>query len=138
VSRPAFRLGGEGLEAHATLIRDGIEKGKMEPVLSGSNLPSFPVQNANGKYRLVQDFRMLNLVTDRDAHPLPTIMHILHCQWKCEICSKLYLDDGFHQMPLKGEHRHFKCTITSKGVFQWTVLVMGCRGTIPTNDGMGS
>jgi len=77
------------LEAQTTLLREGIEKGNMEPGLSGLNLPSFPVQKANGKYRLVQDFRMLNLVTDRDAHPLPKITDILHRQGKFEILSKL-------------------------------------------------
>jgi len=46
---------------------------------------------------------------------------------KIKIWSKLDLVDGFHQIPLKGDHRHFTCTPTPKGVFQWTVLVMGLR-----------
>jgi len=115
------------LEAQTSIIREGIEKGNMEPGLSGWNLPSFPVQKANGKYRLVQDFRMLNLVTDRDAHPLPRIMDILHLQGKFKIWSKLDLVDGFHEMPFKGEHRNFTCTTTPKGVFEWTNLVMGLK-----------
>jgi len=40
---------------------------------------------ANRKYRLVQDFRMLNLVTDCDVHPLPRIIDILHRQGKFKI-----------------------------------------------------
>jgi len=60
VSRPAFRFGIKRLEAHTTLLREGIGKEQMEPGLGGWNLPSFPVQKANAKYRLVQDFRMLN------------------------------------------------------------------------------
>jgi len=47
-TRPAFRLGCERLEPHTTLIGDGNEKEKMEPGLSGWNLPSFPVHKANG------------------------------------------------------------------------------------------
>jgi len=68
---------------------------------------------------------MLNLVTDRDAHPFLRIFDILHSQGKFENLSKLHLVDGFHQMPLKAAHRHFTCTTTPKGVFQWTVLVIG-------------
>jgi len=87
----------------------GIEEGKMEPGLSGWKLPSFPVQKAIGKYRLVKDFRMLNLVTDRNAHPFSRIIDILHPQGKFQIWSKRDLVDCFHQLPLKGEHRHFTC-----------------------------
>jgi len=70
---------------------------------------------------------MFNLVIDRDAHPLPRIIDIFHRQGKCEIRSKLDLVDGFHQMPLKKEHRHFTCTTTPKVGFQWTVLIMGLK-----------
>ena len=59
------------------------------------------MQKANGKYRLVQDFRPLNAVTEKDAHPLPRIIDILHRQGKHKIWSKLDLVDGYHQVPLK-------------------------------------
>jgi len=83
---------------------------------------------------------MLNLVTDRDAHPLPRIIDILHRQGEFEIWFKLDLVEGFHQIPLQGEHRDFRCITSGKGVFQLTVLVMGLKNageTIPTNDGLG-
>jgi len=70
---------------------------------------------------------MLNLVTDRDTHPLPRTIDILHRQGKFKIWSKLDLVDGFREMPLQREHRHFTCITTPKGVFQWTVLVMGIK-----------
>ena len=77
IGRPAYRLGGERLEAHNKLITDCLEKGKMSLGIGGWNLPSFPVQKANGKFRLVQDFRLLNAHTEKDAHPLPRIIDIL-------------------------------------------------------------
>jgi len=103
VSRPAFRFGGEKLGTHTALIRECIEKGNMEPTLSWWNLPSFPVQKAKGKYRLMQDFRLLSLVTDSDGHPFPRIIDILHSQGHFKICSKLDLVEGLHQMPLKAK-----------------------------------
>jgi hypothetical protein len=123
----AYRLGGERLHAHKALIKDCLDKGKMVPGVGCWNLPSFPVQKANGKYRLVQDFRLLNQETSKDAHPLPRIIDILHRQGKCKIWSKLDLADGYHQMPLKEEHRHFTCSTTPFGVLEWKVLVMGLK-----------
>ena len=37
------------------------------------------------------------------------------------------LVDGYHQMPLKVDHRHFTANSTSRGVLQWKVLVMGLK-----------
>ena len=127
IGRPAYRLGGERLEAHNKLITDCLEKGKMALGIGGWNLPSFPVQKANGKFRLVQDFRLLNAHTEKDAHPLPRIIDILHQQGQFKIWSKLDLVDGYHQMPLKKEHQHFTCTTTPRGVMKWKVLVMGLK-----------
>jgi len=70
---------------------------------------------------------MLNLVTDRDAHPFPRMALILHRQGKFIIRAKLDLANGFHQRPLKTEQFHFTCTTTIKGVFQWIILVMGLK-----------
>ena len=72
-------------EAHANLIKDYLEKKKMVPGVSGWNLPSFPVAKPNGKFRLVQDFGLLNEVTRKDAHPFPRIVDIVHRQGKNKI-----------------------------------------------------
>ena len=40
------------------------------------------------------------------------------------------MKDGYHQVPLKKEHRHLTCMATPWGVRQWKVLVMGLK-----NDG---
>ncbi len=39
----------------------------------------------------------------------------------------LDLKDGYHQMPLKVEHRPYTCMSTPRGSFQWNVLVMGLK-----------
>ena len=37
------------------------------------------------------------------------------------------LKSGYHQMPLKPEHRHLTCMSTPRGTKQWKVLVMGLK-----------
>ena len=37
------------------------------------------------------------------------------------------MKDGYHQVPLKKEHRHLTCMSTPRGTMQWKVLVMGLK-----------
>ena len=39
----------------------------------------------------------------------------------------LDMKEGYHQVPLKPEHRHITCMSTPKGVMQLTVMVMGLK-----------
>ena len=101
---------------------------KLQPSTGAWNLPTFPVaKKTPGIYRLVQDFRALNDATIKDGHPLPRIVDTLHLQGKNKIWSKLDLVDGFHEMPLKEEHRPLTCMSTPRGTMRWNVLVLGMK-----------
>ena len=41
--------------------------------------------------------------------------------------SVLDMKDGYHQVPLKKEHRPITCMSTPRGNLQWKVLVMGLK-----------
>ena len=77
-----------------------------------------------GDYRLVVDYRALNDATVADAHPLPRIEDILQRQGKFQIWTVLDLKDGFHQIPIRDDCKHFTCMSTPVGVYQWKVLPM--------------
>ena len=110
------------------LTDDTIKTEKIEPGVSPWNSPSFPVPKKKpGEYRLVEDFRRLNDATVDDAHPLPRIEDILQRQGVFKIWSVLDLKDGYHQMPLKPEHRYPTAMSTPQGTYQWKVLVMGLK-----------
>ena len=105
-----------------------IADGKLEDGVSAWNSPSFPVTTKTpGKWRLVIDFRLLNDATIADAHPLPLIEDILNKQGKNCIWTVLDMKDGYHQVPLKPEHRHLTCMSTPRGIKQWKVLAMGLK-----------
>ena len=115
-------------DALAELVAQAQEMGKMEPGKGPWNLPVFPVPKKNpGEFRLVQDLRALNEATLKDGHPLPRIGDMVQRQAKNRVWSTLDLVDGFHQMPLKKEHRYTTCMSTPQGTMQWTVLVMGLK-----------
>ena len=73
------------------------------------------------------DYRAVNDATINDGHPLPRIEDILQRQGKYKLWSVLDMKDGYHQVPLKKEHRHITCMTTPLGSLQWTVLVMGLK-----------
>ena len=128
VSIAPYPMKGERREALSKLVEDCIREGKMEPGKSAWNLPVFPVPKKKpGEFRIVQDLRALNDATVKDGHPLPRIGDMIQRQAKNKIWCALDLKDGFHQMPMKKEHRHFTCMSTPHGVMQWTVLVMGLK-----------
>lgn len=128
VSQPPFQLTGERRQALAELVEKAREMGKLESGKGPWNTPAFPVtKKVPGTYRLVQDLRPQNEATLKDGHPLPRIGDILQRQGKARIWTTLDLVDGFHQMPLKKEHRYITCMSTPHGTQQWTVQVMGLK-----------
>ena len=128
VKQRMFHIQGERREAWERLTDEIIRDGKIEPGVSPWSSPSFPVPKKKpGEYRLVEDFRRLNDNTVDDAHPLPRIDDILQKQGNYKIWSVLDLKDGYHQMPMKVEHRPYTCMSTPRGSFQWKVLVMGLK-----------
>ena len=110
------------------LIGEALDHHKMEPGQGPWNTPIFPVPKKEpGSYRVVQDYRPQNLETIKDGHTLPRINEILHGQRKCMVWTTLDLVDGFHQTPLKKEHRNITCTITPRGTLKLTLQVMGLK-----------
>ena len=127
VSMPPFRLN-ERREVLRELVEKARAAGKLEDGQGPWNTPAFPVpKKETGKFRLVQDLRPQNAATIKDGHPLPRIGDMLQRQGKCRVWTTLDMVDGFHQMPMRPEHRHITCMSTPQGTQQWTVLVMGLK-----------
>ena len=130
VSIPPFRIGAnsEKGRALADLVAKCEEAGKLEDGQGPWNTPAFPVpKKVPGQYRLVQDLRPQNEATIKDGHPLPRIGDIVQKQGKHRVWTTLDLVDGFHQMPMRKEHRYITCMSTPNGTKQWKVLVMGLK-----------
>jgi hypothetical protein len=128
VKQRPFHLVGERREALAKLVEEFERDGKLEPGKSAWCSPAFPVpKKTPGQYRMVVDYRAVNDATITDAHPLPRIEDILIRQGGNKMWSVLDMKDGYHQIPLKPEHRHITCMATPRGVMQWKVLVMGLK-----------
>ena len=128
VKQRPYQMTGERRVAWMKLTDLLIEDGKLEPGSGPWLSPSFPVPKKKpGTWRLVVDFRRLNEATVVDSHPLPRIGDILQRQGQFKIWSVLDMKDGYHQVPLKKEHRNLTCMATPRGTMRWRVLVMGLK-----------
>ena len=77
------------------------------------------------KWRLVVDFRRLNVVTVEDSYPLPLISDILGALGKARYYTTVDLASGFHQVPLREEDRQKTAFSTPGGHFEFCNMPMG-------------
>ena len=73
------------------------------------------VKNIDGTLRFCIDFRKLNDVTVKDAHPLPRIDGTLEALKGAKIFLTLDFKSGYWQVPIKEEHKSKTAFITSAG-----------------------
>src|SRR3979411_2221457 len=64
--------------AKEQLIRSLVEMKAIEPCYGEWSTAIFVVPKRDGTYRLVQDFRPLDTITQRDIHPSPVINELLY------------------------------------------------------------
>ena len=58
--------------------------------------PEVIVKKGDGTYRFYSDFRKVNLISKKDAYPLPNMSTILDQLRQASILSKIYLRQDYH------------------------------------------
>jgi hypothetical protein len=130
--RPGVKLSPADAETCRTILLDLLQKGYIRPSSSpfGAPILIVPKPGQPGKMRMVVDYRALNLLTESDRYPLPTIDALMQQMAGARIFSTLDLLNGFWQMPLLEEHKERTAmTTTLFGSFEWNVLPMGLKNS---------
>ena len=123
-----YQLQGQRAEAMKKLLMEFIEHGWIEPSDSEWASPAFIVsKKEKGEWRLVVNYRGLNVQTEHDSYSLPLIDSILQKQQKKRIFTVLDLKHGYHQMPLREDSRPCTAMSTPLGRMQWKVVPMGAK-----------
>ena len=86
-------------------LKEMLEQGIVRPSSSPWASPVVMVKKKDGTLRFCIDFRKLNAVTIKDAHPLPRIDDTLETLKGAKYFSTLDLKSGYWQVPIKEEHR---------------------------------
>ena len=105
-------------------VRAEVDELQKMGVIRMSNSPwAAPIvcaRRANGKLRLVIDYRGLNKISSpATLHPIPVIDNLLDRLGTANFFSVLDAKAGYHQMPLKREDSEATAFVVPWGQYEW-------------------
>ena len=107
-------------------LKEMLEQEIVRPSCSPWAFPVVMVKKKDGTLRLWIDFRKLNDVTVKDAHPLPCTDDTLEALKGAKIFSTLDLKSRYWQVPIREEHKSKTAFRTSSGqLFEFKRLPFG-------------
>ncbi|KAF1314306.1 Retroelement pol polyprotein, partial [Globisporangium splendens] len=146
-SRPPFRLSKTEQDALEEFVRDNVKKGWIEVSNSPwiSNIFGVPkkdpatgmpvkraewLRSGNSKLpiRWVIDYRYVNSQTKIPKIPLPHIEELFDQMLGATVFTVTDLAQGYHQMRVNPDSRHYTAFRSQKETYQWCVAPMGLAG----------
>ena len=109
-------------------VTDMLQQGVIQPSHSPWASPIVLVKKKDGKYRFCIDYRKLNEVTKKDAHPLPRIDDLLDALIGSHYFSTLHLRSGYWQVSVADADREKTAFITPDGLWEFIRLPFGVCG----------
>ncbi len=106
-------------------VAEMLEQGVIQPSSSPWASPIVLVKKKDGKYRFCIDYRKLNNVTKKDAHPLPRVDDLLDSLHNSKIFSTLDLRSGYWQVSVAPEDQEKTAFVTPDGLWEFLRLPFG-------------
>ena len=104
----------------------------IEPSQSEWSSPCVLVPKSDGTFWFCTDFRKLNVVTKADSYPLPRVEDCIDHVGKAQYVTTLDLLKGYWQIPLTERAKRLSAFVTSKGLYQYRVMLFGMRNAPAT------
>ena len=115
------------------IIDNLLNAGLIRSSQSSYAAPALLVRKKDQTWRLVIDYKKLNLVTIPDCYPFPNIEIMLQTLGAgYSYFSKLDLKSGFGQLPINSKDCYKTAFITPFELFEWLVLPQGLRNSPPS------
>ena len=102
-----------------------LSGGQIEPSDSPWASPVVLVTKKDCSTRLCVDYRRLNLLTIKDAYPLPRIDDSLRLLGNQQWFSTMDLASGYWQVAMSPEAKRKAAFVTNEGLFQFRVMPFG-------------
>ena len=107
-------------------LEEMLDQGVVRPSTSPWASPVVMVKKKDGSLRFCVDYRKLNEVTEKDAHPLPRIDDTLESLSGARYFSTLDLKSGYWQGPIREEDKKKTAFCTSSGrLYEFNRLPFG-------------
>ena len=108
-------------------LDDLLELGIIVPSVSPWASSVVTVRKKDGGIRICVDYRAVNACTLPDPYLMPLIEEILDTLAPACFISKIDLNKGFHQIPVKPEDAEKTAFLTPWGKFHFVVMPFGVR-----------
>ena len=115
IHQPYHRQNPEVCGQEQEQLKEMLDQGVVRPSSSPRASPVVMVKKKDGTLHFCIDFRKLNDVTIKDAHPLPRIDDILEALKGAKYFATLDLKSWYWQVPIKEAHKLKTAFRTSSG-----------------------
>lgn len=99
-------------------LDDMLEHDRITKTQSPWSSPIVLAKKNDGSYRLCIDYRRLNQITVKDAHPLPRVDDILESLHGATFFSSVDLASGYWQVKVSDKDRAKTAFVTHRGQFE--------------------
>ena len=131
---PPRRLGWAQRKALREEVKKMQELGVIEPSNSPWSSPPVLVKKKDNSFRFCLDYRKLNSLTKRDAHPLPRIDDCLDALAGATWFCTLDLSAGYWQIAMAPQDKEKTAFSTPGGHFEFSVLPFGVTNGCATME----
>ena len=101
ISVPPYRMAPSELKVLKLQLKDLLDKGFIQPIISPWGAPVFFIRKKDGTLRMCIDYRQLNEVTIKNKYPLPRIDDLFDKLHGSIFFSKIDPRSGYHQLRVR-------------------------------------
>ena len=113
-------------------MQDILNQGVIQPSCSPWATPIVLVKKKDGSYRFCVDYRKLNSIPKKDAHPLPRVDDLLDALHSSCLFSTLDIRSSFWQVSADPKDREKTAFVTLDGLWEFCRLPFGATGGCAT------
>ncbi len=132
IRQPFRRTPQRFAEEEKNHLQQQLDAGVLVPSKSPWANPVVLVRKTDGSIRWCGDYRRLNELTRRNAHPLPLMDMCLDCLGSAKLFSTLDLQSGYWQINMHPDDQEKTAVITKYGLYEYTKLPFGLNNAPST------
>ncbi|GKD63057.1 putative reverse transcriptase domain-containing protein [Tanacetum coccineum] len=125
VARAPYRLATSEMKELSDQLKELSDKGFIRPSSLPWGAPFLFVKKKDRSFRMCIDYRELNKLTIKNRYPLPRIDNLFDQLQGSNVCSKIDLRSGYHQLWVREEDISKTAFRTRYGHYKFQVMPFG-------------